>query len=201
MPSDNAKLVGQAIRRIRKQKKLSLQDLASKAGVAVGMLSQVERDLGNPSLKTLTRIHQALQVPLSALFSDSADVSVSPEKSALDLESYVTRKGSRARLQFGTPLLMKEMLSPSMGNRLQFMILNLLPGGSSGDSPLSYAAEKGGLVFSGSLELDLDGEKLKLNEGDSFQFDGSTPHIFTNPYTEPASVLWIIAYDPVMRSL
>lgn len=201
MPSDSAKLVGQAIRRIRKLKGMSLQDLASKSGVAVGMLSQVERDLGNPSLKTLTRIHQALDVPLSALFEDATDPHVASGTIAQELEGCVIRKGSRPRLQFGTPLLTKEMLSPSKGNRLQFMILNLLPGGSSGDSPLSYAAEKGGLIFSGSLELDLDGKKLKLNEGDSFQFDGATPHIFSNPYSEPASVLWIIAYDPVTQAL
>lgn len=46
MQADDTRLVGQAIRRIRKEKKISLQTLAARSGVATGMLSQIERDLG-----------------------------------------------------------------------------------------------------------------------------------------------------------
>ncbi|MCJ9713262.1 cupin domain-containing protein [Bordetella hinzii] len=38
---------------------------------------------------------------------------------------------------------------------------------------------------------------LHLRRGDSFQFDGATPHIFSNPYEEPASLLWIISHEPL----
>lgn len=201
MAHDNIQLVGRAIRRIRKQKKLSLQDLASRAGVAVGVLSQIERNLGNPSLKTLTRIHRALEIPLSALFENGSTPTNTVQRTAQELERYVKREGTRVRLQFGSPLLMKEMLSPSKNSHLQFMVLSLLPGGSSGDAPLSYPAEKGGLVLEGTFELDLDGQKLILREGDSFQFDGTIPHIFSNPYTTPANLIWIIAYEPMAPSL
>src|SRR5699024_6269453 len=115
-------------------------------------------------------------------------------------EHLVRRKVARKELQFGSPLLTKEMLSPVQSSRLQFMILKLLPGGCSGDSPLSYPAIKGGLVLEGSFLLKLDGDDLVLFEGDSFQFDGSIPHIFSNLSSEPAQLLWIISYESIGRS-
>src|SRR5690606_250320 len=167
MADDGTHLIGQVIRRIRKEKGISLEELSERSGVAVGMLSQIERDLGNPSLKTLARIRQALDVPLSAFFEDDgATVGDS------DPDAHIRRRETRAALPFGTALMTKEMLSPAAGRRLQFMILNIEPGGTSGDPPLSYPAEKGGMVLQGAFELDLNGQVLSLNEGDSFQFDG-----------------------------
>jgi transcriptional regulator with XRE-family HTH domain len=194
MRQDDTGSIGQAIRRIRKNKQISLQTLSSASGVAIGMLSQIERDLGNPSLRTLMRIQQALDVPLSALFdADGEDDLRTPRE---DLAHHVRRKKTRRAVQFGTPLMTKEMLSPPAGQRLQFMVLNIQPGGTSGPSPLSYAAEKGGLVLQGAFELTLAGKVLDLRAGDSFQFDGATPHTFSNPYDEPASLMWIIAHEP-----
>ncbi|MVW70872.1 cupin domain-containing protein [Bordetella sp. 15P40C-2] len=194
MTQDDTGSIGQAIRRIRKNKHISLQALSSASGVAIGMLSQIERDLGNPSLKTLMRIQQALDVPLSALFDadGEADAKISQD----DLAHHVRHATSRRAVQFGTPLMTKEMLSPPAGQRLQFMVLNIQPGGTSGPSPLSYPAEKGGLVLEGAFELTLAGKVLQLRAGDSFQFDGATPHTFSNPYEEPASLMWIIAHEP-----
>lgn len=192
MNHDDSESIGQAIRRIRKHKKISLQALSSASGVAIGMLSQIERDLGNPSLKTLMRIQQALDVPLSALFDGARE----PGSPSDDLAAHVRRQGTRRAVQFGTPLMTKEMLSPPAGERLQFMVLNIQPGGSSGASPLSYAAEKGGMVLHGTFELNLAGKVLQLHSGDSFQFDGATPHTFSNPFDEPASLLWIISHEP-----
>ncbi|MBV7484301.1 helix-turn-helix domain-containing protein [Bordetella sp. BOR01] len=198
MEPDDTRLVGQAIRRIRKGKKISLQTLAARSGVATGMLSQIERDLGNPSLRTLARIRQALDVPLSALF-EGDDATAADASDGDDLAAHVRRQDTRRVMQFGTPLMTKEMLSPPAGQRLQFMVLNILPGGTSGAPPLSYAAEKGGMVLQGAFELELDGRTLQLQRGDSFQFDGAVPHVFRNPFDEPASILWIIAHEPASQ--
>ncbi len=187
--------MGRAIRRIRKQKKISLQTLAAQSGVATGMLSQIERDLGNPSLRTLARIRQALDVPLSALFESVDEVRASGTADD-PLAIHVRRAGQRKAMPFGTPLMTKEMLSPAAGQRLQFMVLDIQPGGTSGEPALSYPAEKGGTVLRGAFELELDGRTLVLRQGDSFQFNGATPHIFRNPFDEPVSVLWIIAHEP-----
>jgi len=95
----------------------------------------------------------------------------------------------------------KVLLTPSCTASLEMaaLLLNIQPGGTSGAPPLSYAAEKGGMVLQGAFELELDGQTLQLQRGDSFQFDGATPHVFRNPYDEPASILWIIAHEPAAQ--
>lgn len=184
--------VGAMIRRIRKEKGVSLQELAQVSGVSVGMLSQVERDLVNPSLRVLTSIRNALGLPASAFFSETAPP---PTKDP----AFVRRVDQRPRLELG--YLSKELLSAGTPHNLQMMILHIPAGSSSGDKPMRYPAEKAGFVLSGEFILRVGEEEAHLMEGDSFVFDSSIPHSFSNPGTELAKVLWIIGSISVDRHL
>jgi transcriptional regulator with XRE-family HTH domain len=174
--------VGDAIRRLRQARGLTLQALADAAGVSVGMLSQIERDRANPSLRLLTQIRVALDAPISALFDDAGATADDPP--------FVRRAGQRPMLDLG--YLTKELLSPSARPSLQFMILHIPPHGDSGAHPLSYPAEKGGMLIEGELLLRVGNHEVLLGEGDSFLFDSCLPHGFRNPRDQPAKVLWII---------
>jgi transcriptional regulator with XRE-family HTH domain len=61
-------LIGSRLRQTRKDLALSLADLAKRSGVSIGTLSQLERGLGSPSLRTIERIGHALGVPIYWLF-------------------------------------------------------------------------------------------------------------------------------------
>jgi transcriptional regulator with XRE-family HTH domain len=187
----SAPSVGTVIRRLRREKGMSLQDLAQASGVSVGMLSQVERDLTNPSIRVVTGIRRALGAEVSDLFQEPPKVPQDPE--------FVRRASRRPRLEFAQ--LSKELLSSGGNHNLQFMILHIQPGGSSGDSPLRYPAEKGGMILSGALILKVGNDEAHLAEGDSFVFDSSQPHSFRNPLSEVTKVLWIIGAVPLDRHL
>lgn len=178
--------VGRAIRALRHGKGMTLQDLATAAGVSVGMLSQIERDLANPSLRILSQLRTALGAPISALFEEPRPI---PQDAP-----FVRRAGNRPWLDLG--YLKKELLSPGGPQSLKFMILHIPPFGSS-DKPMSYPAEKGGLVLEGELVLTVDRTEARLVEGDSFLFDSMDPHAFRNPIDVPARVLWIMGAVPV----
>ena len=62
--------LGETIRRIRKVKKLTIAELAKRAGVSESYISQLERDLVDPSVSLLRRLAFSLDVPLSAFFDD-----------------------------------------------------------------------------------------------------------------------------------
>jgi transcriptional regulator with XRE-family HTH domain len=173
---------GAKLRSLRHERGLSLQDLATAAGVSVGMLSQIERDRANPSLRVLTQIRMALGVSLSELFDDAPPRPADPP--------FVRRADRRGWLELG--YISKELLSPVIPNHLQFMILHVPPRGTSGDQPLSYPAEKGGMILRGELMLKVKDEEVALREGDSFLFNSLDPHSFRNPTDEPTQVLWII---------
>ncbi len=183
--------MGQTIRRLRQARNMTLQELAVASGVSVGMLSQVERDRANPSLRVLTQIRMALGVSVSALFEDAAPRPADPP--------FVRRADRRGWLELG--YLSKELLSPGTPDNLQFMILHVPPGGTSGGQPLSYPAEKGGMVLEGGLELTVKDTTVTLREGDSFLFDSLDPHSFRNPTGTTARVLWIIGAVRVERHL
>lgn len=184
-------LIGEAIRRLRKLKNMSIQDLADASGVSVGMLSQIERDRANPSLRIITSIREALDVPVSALFDEMPGAAKDPE--------FVRRAANHPRLDLGS--IRKELLSPRDARGLQFMVLKLAPKATSGNQPISSASLKGGLVMEGELHLRVGEEEAVLHPGDSFLFDGTRPHALANPSNSPAQVLWIIMSTPGERHL
>lgn len=188
--------VGSRIKQLRKQKNISLQELSRLSGVSAGMLSQVERDLANPSLRLLTKIQVGLGTTAGALFpSDDAEPPVAAAQNTL----FIQRKSERpiCELEF----LTKELLSDGAGQMLELMILQIPPKSSSGSTPMISLAEKGGLVLAGSLTINVDGAEIDLLEGDSFTFDGRRPHFFCNNSDAPSSILWVIGNFPIDHQL
>ncbi|MFT8246640.1 helix-turn-helix domain-containing protein [Roseomonas sp. BN140053] len=183
--------MGAAIRRLRTDRGLSLQELSRSSGVSVGMLSQIERNLANPSLRLLTKIQLALGARASALFDDP--------QAAFPDPGFVRRKDRRVLCDLGT--LTKELLTAEASQNLEMLLLHIPVRGSSGEQPLASPSEKGGLVLQGAVVLTVGGVEAKLSEGDSFVFDGATPHSFRNPGRAAAKVLWIISNLPMQRQL
>jgi transcriptional regulator with XRE-family HTH domain len=178
--------VGQRLRMIRRERKLSVNELAARAGVSASLVSQIERGRANPSIKTLVRLRSALGVPLSAL--------VDEEESPSDggFPDFVRRATQRTRFGVGSEGLMKELLSPKRAESLQFMMIDFPPGVTSSDV-LIGPGEKAGLVIEGQVELTVEERRVVLGEGDSFQFSSSLPHSVRNISGAFARVLWIIS--------
>jgi len=177
--------VGRNLRNVRKAKRMSLKELAAASGVSVGMISQVERGIANPSVRLLTSLRRALNVSMQEIFGDAVDAKVITTD-----PSFVRRRELRPRINLGS--IYKELLTPTDRQHLQIMILHIEPDGESGGKALSYPAEKGGLVLCGTVILTVDEKAVELNTGDSFVFDSASPHSIRNVSNEPAEVLWII---------
>ncbi|WP_409299384.1 helix-turn-helix domain-containing protein [Peribacillus sp. SCS-26] len=74
-------MIGDRVKNIRKEKRMSMSELAEKAGVAKSYLSALERNLqSNPSIQFLEKIAGVLQVPLDYLLYDY------PDKETLDAD-------------------------------------------------------------------------------------------------------------------
>ena len=72
-------MIGERVKKLREEKKMSMTELAEKAGVAKSYLSSLERNLQtNPSIQFLEKISQVLHVPVDALLYDA------PSKESLD---------------------------------------------------------------------------------------------------------------------
>lgn len=75
--------VGQAIRRCRMQRGASQSDIANRAKCSVSYLSMLENNKRDPTLSTITKIAEALRVPVGLLFILAAD---QDELGAIDVQ-------------------------------------------------------------------------------------------------------------------
>jgi len=184
--------VGQRLHHIRREQHLSLKTLAAQADVSVGMISQIERDQVNPSIRVLEKLRLALHVPLSALLEDGG---ASGSSSALPVvQEFVRRADQRPRFHVGNKGLLKELLSPPGNHSLQVMTIFLPPHARSEEILLGQG-EKAGLVLEGTIALTVAHRQTLLNEGDSFQFSSAIPHGVANPTDVPARMLWVISTE------
>lgn len=181
--------VGRQIRDLRKTQGLSLQEIADRTGLSIGFLSQIERGLSSPSLRVLTTMAQALAIPLAGLF---------PPKPAGGSEAsddqVVVRAESRASLGLWRSGISKELLTPP-GGRLALYLVNVEPGGSTGEESYSHGGEEAGLVLSGQLDLGVENQSWTLAPGDSFRFSSARPHRFGNTGTVLTQVVWLNLAD------
>jgi transcriptional regulator with XRE-family HTH domain len=178
--------IGGRLHALRKQQKLSVTELAARANVSVGMISQIERSLTNPSVRTLERLRLALAVPLSALLEDGED-----REETVEDHELVRRRDNRPFFHVGKQGMTKELLSPRGDHDLQMMLI-ALPAGASSSDVLIGEGEKAGLVLSGKVVIDVAGRREELLEGDSFQFRSTVPHSVHNQGREEARILWVM---------
>lgn len=190
-PDDPTEIrIGRRLRWMRKEKSLTVTALAKASGVSVGMISQIERGLSNPSIGTLERLRTMLDVPLTAFFDDHGPMGITSQT-----ENRVRRAHQRPFFQVGANGISKELLSPSGDHDLQFMVINIPPHTCSHEVMIGRG-EKAGLVLEGRLNLIIAGESITLGVGDSFQFDSHKTHGVANDFDKSARVLWIMHTRP-----
>lgn len=178
--------VGQKLRHRRKVRKLSISEVAERAGLSIGLLSQIERGLSTPSLRSLNQICKALEMPLRWLFDEV-------EGSAAGEESIVVRVANRRRMDLGNAGMSKEILSTDAIPQLQLIRFVLHPGAKSGISPNQHATgAKAGTVLSGQLQLEVDGREFILKRGDSFSFLASARYRFACVGDVDCEMFWAV---------
>ncbi len=178
--------IGRQVNLLRKERGLSINELSIRAVVSVGMISQIERGLTNPSLKTLERLRVALSVPLSTLLAESAD---GPADSKV--EGFARRADDAPLIFVGQHGMTKKLLSPAGNHSLQMVVITM-PSGSESEDVVIGEGEKAGWVLEGKIVVILGGQAITLGQGDSFQFSGLVPHSLHNRSNTDARVLWII---------
>ncbi len=179
--------LGSCLRAIRKDRVLSIQALSNRCGLSVGMLSQIERGLSTPSVRSLRLLSVALGVPVSEFFA------APPLRTLPTSTPYVLRNADRRKLHLTPTGVRKESLAPEAKGTLDFYHVALQAGGTSGPEFYSHHGEKAGLILEGGLRLWLAEEPFDLEAGDSFRFPSEIAHRFENVSGRSTNVLWIVS--------
>lgn len=172
--------LAQRLKRFRLQRGLTLEEVASKAGLSRGWLSKVENFRVTPSLPALSKIAAVLGVPLSELF-DGLDTAPALA---------VVRSGERVNFRRDEEISLINYASLAHSRPMRRMdpfLLTVPP--EDQRPPLAHAGEEFLLVTQGSVRLEYGSEAVDLREGDSAYFDGEEPHRLVCIDEQPALVL------------
>lgn len=172
--------LGKQLKKFRKNKNLSLKQVAQLSGVSIGLISKIENFRITPSLPVLLKVIQALDINLSEL-------QLTPNK----VEPYILiRKGegSKEEREDSAGLEYNFLFSSSIANsNMRTYLINIKDGVYR--KPISTDAMEILYVVHGKLDYILDKEVLTLEKGDILYFDGSIPHALKNNYSNTATLL------------
>ena len=171
--------IGGKIKELRVQKGLTQEELADRAELSKGFISQLERDLTSPSIATLVDILQCLGTDLKDFFSEEPE-----EQIVFHKEDYFEKLENelRYKIEWIIPNAQKNMMEP--------IRLTLSPGGSTyPDNP--HEGEEFGYVLSGSVKLILGKRTIKVKKGESFYFTANATHYITANEKTGAVLIWV----------
>ncbi|SNT13109.1 helix-turn-helix domain-containing protein [Tropicimonas sediminicola] len=181
--------IGRQVRELRKRHRMTGADLATKAGLSVGMLSKIENGVISPSLHTLQVLANALSVPLLQLFSGFEET-----RGAMHVKSgegvEIEREGTRAGHNYQ---LLGHIGSNESGVVVEPYMITLTT-----ESDRFPVFQHEGIEMIYMLEGIVDyrhGETTyRLEPGDSLLFDSDAPHGPEGLIELPARFLSIITY-------
>jgi transcriptional regulator with XRE-family HTH domain len=179
--------IGPRVRALREAMDLSLRDLAERSGVSAPMLSQVERGETSPTLQIAGRIAAGLELRLSQLLRLDEAGTVTIVRRAERRRGAAAQGGHRFEI----------LTAPLPGQRAELSRHTLAPGaqtGGPGDPPMHEPGSREiALVETGTVLLDIDGERHELSTGDCVTFDADLAHHFENPGPGDAAILAVVS--------
>lgn len=189
-PLDQAALdsLGERLRRLRKDKGLSIAQLAAVSEVPASTVSKIENGLLKPSLVNAINLATALGSNLGFLV----------DRARTETARYaIVRKDQRSRRHYSEMDMVLEDLNVGFApGLLEARIGTIAAGANSGDEYMAHAGEEFAHVLAGRIVYDIDGEEYRLSVGDSLHFKSETPHRWFNEASEPAQVLWVFSDGP-----
>jgi transcriptional regulator with XRE-family HTH domain len=175
--------IAEKLKAFRLANRMTLKQLASKAGCTDAYLSQLERGRANPSIMILKKIASALQVKVVDFFLE-------PETDGNDV---VCKEGERIDIRFKRGEAKIQMLVRNIQNkRMQPFYTTIDPGGGSKGS-YSHIGEECGMVLKGILEIILNGKPYRVKKNESFYFSSQEPHSWSNPGKKETVVIWVVS--------
>lgn len=179
--------IGEKIRARRRVRGLSLQEVARRAEVSIGLLSQIERGLTSPSLRSLGAVCEALEMPMAWLFDAEGPA-------ADDEKNVVVRRHQRRVLDLGARNMIKELMTPDACAGIQMMRIIIRPGGTTGETAYNHhEGSKCGTVVAGTLGLEIDGRAYRFETGDSFAFEATRMIRFWCIGEEETVLIWAVS--------
>ncbi len=197
--------VGERLRARRRERHLSLRELAERLGVSPSLISQIERGRARPSVSTLYAIAAELDVSLDELlFNDewpprpaaAATGSVATQPAAEDARATVMPvqpSTTRHRIRLASGVIWERLTTVSEpGVEFLYVIYEVGGASSPADAFQRHAGHEWGYVISGTLEVVIGFDRHVLEAGDAVSLDSRIPHRLANIGDTPVHAIWYV---------
>ena len=169
--------IGNRIRELRKTQGLTQEELADRAELTKGFISQLERDMTSPSIATLEDILQCLGTTLGEFFREDKE-----EQIVFTQEDYFEKEDQ----EYGNQITW--IIPNAQKNTMEPIHLVLKKDGSTyPDNP--HEGEEFGYVLKGQIEIHIGRKVYHASEGESFYYIADKPHFLSS--REGAELLWV----------
>lgn len=172
--------IGERLKRLRMINSLTQEELASRADLTKGYISQLENDTTSPSIATLKDILDIFGVSMQEFFSEVRD------------EDVVFGQDCRVQSSDDDDGVKVELLVPAAQNReMDPALVTLAPGEEMDEQPF-HEGEEFGFVLLGKIQLKLDDKAYTLKKDECFYFSSDKRHSVKNIGKGPAKILWVV---------
>ena len=171
--------IGEKLRRLRKEKQLTQEELANRCELSKGFISQLENDLTSPSIATLIDILEILGTNLRDFFADEVN-----EKITFTEDDMFETDDEDLGYHF------KWLVPNSQKYDMEPVLVNIEPGGSYKEEK-PREGEEFGFVLKGTICLYMGNKKYRVKKGESFYYQARETHSICNEGKTPASLIWV----------
>lgn len=178
-------MLGEKIRKVRKEQGLTLKEIAKLTGLSTSYISQIERNTVEPSISALRKIAISLRTPIYTFLDEE-------EKQAA-----VIRKNQRKKITLPGSSISYEFLTPNtrIGDeepQLEIIYFQLDPQKWSREEYSVHLGEESIIILSGSMTIVCGEDEHLLNEGDSIYISNGIPHKAYNPMDTVSTAIMCI---------
>ena len=174
--------LGKTVQRLRKANNLSLSELSGQSGVAKSIISQIERNETNPTLATIWRLSQALDVSIERVLQ-AADDGPFLEKSSRGDTPMLLSEDGKCRLAIIGWIKTVEWL--------QWYDFSAGPGGVLESEAHQRGSVESLSVSEGELEVEVGGATKRAKAGETLRYRSDRPHTIRNLSQQPASATMV----------
>jgi len=181
--------IGQKIREIRKNKNMSVLELAEKTGLSKALISQIENEQVSPPISTMLKIANSLQSDISLFFQEQ----VSQEKTVVirkDERVLAPRRQVQGKAHLGYTY--EALAYKKAFKHMEPFLVTFEVKAEEDVLKFSHEGEEFAFVLEGELEFSSDKETLVLSPGDSIYFDSDQLHGFRALGDRPAKALVVV---------
>ncbi|MDE2201202.1 MAG: helix-turn-helix transcriptional regulator [Burkholderiaceae bacterium] len=180
--------VGAKLQALRQARKLSLDELSRHAGVSKSMLSQVERNLANPTVAVLWRLATALGVSLADFLSPESAADAAPAVTVIPAHSIPVIKSPDGKCEL-------KILGPvDLAARFEWYELAIQPGGMLASEPHELGAKEHLSVLNGTVTVQSGPSEKKVRHGETARYPVDVQHAISNAGKTVATALLVVEY-------